>query len=212
MHISSSIATNICCNLKQAKTRSRVHIQQPQSNFQIPLHFIVFSILLCIVNTSPVSYQYVRFVRNGRTKSDSPARRSRSFGFSSKEIVSETHVWDGNGFHSEPNSFAFEEHRGHITPDFSNGLGMLRFLVRTQFMHFVTDYPDPFLLTGPAAKRAASLLYRKPLFFGDIPHVQALIDNQEQRRRNGLAGNKLGSLRPHLPFYRFKKPEFRYFN
>ncbi|RZC34276.1 uncharacterized protein BDFB_006912, partial [Asbolus verrucosus] len=164
--------------------------------FQIPLYLIVLSALLCTINTSPVSYQYVRFIRNERMRAAPATRRSRSYGFSNNEVFSSTHVWNGDDIlHPRANSLIFEEHRGHVTPDFSNGL----------------SYPDPLLLTGRAAKRAASVLYRKPLFFEEINHVESLLSNQEQRRRSGLAGNKLGSLRPHLPFYRFKQDSYRYF-
>ncbi|KAJ3657970.1 hypothetical protein Zmor_009743 [Zophobas morio] len=155
----------------------------------ILLQWILFFILLYTLNATPVSYQYVRYLRNGRVKSETPPRRSRSFGFATKEVLSESHFWNNDDIDPNTNSLTFEEHGGHITPDFSNGL----------------DYPDPLLLTGSAAKRAVAYLYRKPLFFEDIKHLDALLHKQDERRRNGLSGNKLGSLRPHLPFYRFKK-------
>ncbi|KAL3265385.1 hypothetical protein HHI36_009591 [Cryptolaemus montrouzieri] len=86
-----------------------------------------------------------------------------------------------NGFDTvEP--LPVEIKNGHITPDFSNGL----------------DYPDPFLIVGLQAKRAAAILYSKELFFQDIPHSRAIFYNQEQRKRNGLSENKLGSLNPNL--------------
>ncbi|XP_044254759.1 uncharacterized protein LOC123005170 [Tribolium madens] len=154
----------------------------------ILLYFFILT-TVSLVNSSPVSYQYVSFIRNGRTRSsDLPGRRSRSFSFENKHFFTQSHFWNDGDFHPHTNSLGFEEHRGHITPDFSDGL----------------EYPDPYLLTGRAAKLAASYLYRKPLFFEEINHVNALLQNQEQRRRSGLAGNKLGSLRNHLPFYRFK--------
>ncbi|EFA02433.2 uncharacterized protein LOC103312736 [Tribolium castaneum] len=155
----------------------------------ILLYFLILS-TVSLVNSSPVSYQYVSFVRNGRTRSstDLPGRRSRSFSFENKQFFAQNHYWNDGDFHPHSNALAFEEHRGHFTPDFSDGL----------------EYPDPFLLTGRAAKLAASYLYRKPLFFEEINHLDALLYNQEQRRRSGLAGNKLGSLRTQLPFYRFK--------
>ncbi|XP_044749405.1 uncharacterized protein LOC123310091 [Coccinella septempunctata] len=64
------------------------------------------------------------------------------------------------------------------------------------------EYPDPYLLRGLAAKRAALILYSKELFFSDFPHERALSNNQEMRRLNGLPGNKLGSLRPNSFFSR----------
>lgn len=67
------------------------------------------------------------------------------------------------------------------------------------------EYPDPLLLIGLQAKRAAEYLYSKELFFEDIPHVRAILRNQEIRRANGLAGNQLGSLRPTSPFHRYNK-------
>lgn len=69
----------------------------------------------------------------------------------------------------------------------------------------ISDYPDPLLLTGTAAKFAVEYLYGKgELFFDDIPHVRALLYNQKQREENGLAGNVLGSLRPVSPFHRYR--------
>ncbi|XP_011494006.1 PREDICTED: uncharacterized protein LOC105359187 [Ceratosolen solmsi marchali] len=75
----------------------------------------------------------------------------------------------------------------HQTPDYSNGL----------------DYPDPLLLRGEAATLAVKYIYgRGELFFHEIPHVRAILRNQEERRRNGLNGNVLSSLRPESPWYR----------
>ncbi|XP_043287259.1 uncharacterized protein [Venturia canescens] len=80
-----------------------------------------------------------------------------------------------------------DSHARHVTPDFSNGL----------------EIPDPLLLRGAAAMRAINFLYgRGELFYDDFPHVRAVLRNQEERRRNGLGGNILGSLRPVSPFYR----------
>ncbi|XP_003494748.2 uncharacterized protein LOC117236911 isoform X1 [Bombus vosnesenskii] len=75
----------------------------------------------------------------------------------------------------------------HMTPDFSNGLG----------------YHDPYLLTGEEAMLAVKYLYSQgELFYDDIPHERALLKNQEERRRNGLHGHILRSLRPTSPFSR----------
>lgn len=158
-----------------------------------------------MVNSSPVSYQYVSFVRGGRN-SDSPGRRSRSFGFASKQVFSQSHFWNDGDFQPHENSLSFEEHNGHFTPDFSDGLGTLNtFIVTTINYNYFVEYPDPYLLTGDTAKRVASYLYRKPLFFGEINHIDAIFKNQEQRRRSGLAGNRLGSLRPNFsPWFRSK--------
>ncbi|VEN34907.1 unnamed protein product [Callosobruchus maculatus] len=73
---------------------------------------------------------------------------------------------------------------GYVSPDFSNGL----------------DYPDPYLKTGPEAKRVADYLYSKELFFGEIPHQRALLANQELRKLNGLPPNVLKSIRFYSPF------------
>lgn len=66
-----------------------------------------------------------------------------------------------------------------------------------------SEEPDPLLLTGRAAKLAVMYLYSKELFYEDIPHVKAVLNNQRQRHANGLKGNTLGSLRPVSPFHRF---------
>ncbi|XP_063224734.1 uncharacterized protein LOC134532244 [Bacillus rossius redtenbacheri] len=63
------------------------------------------------------------------------------------------------------------------------------------------DY-DPLLLTGEDAKAFVKYIYgRGELFFDDIPHARAVLRNQEERRANRLAGNRLGSNRPTSPFY-----------
>lgn len=75
-------------------------------------------------------------------------------------------------------------------------------------LHWVDDnliaaHPDPLLLKGEAAMRAINYLYgRGELFYDEFPHVRAILANQEERRRNGLHGNVLGSLRRVSPFYR----------
>ncbi|CAL7936721.1 unnamed protein product [Xylocopa violacea] len=75
----------------------------------------------------------------------------------------------------------------HMTPDFSNGL----------------DYSDPYLLTGKKAMEIVKYLYSQgELFFDDIPHERAVLNNQEERRRNGLHDHILKSLRTSSPFYR----------
>lgn len=64
-------------------------------------------------------------------------------------------------------------------------------------------YPDPYLLTGDAALLAVKYIYgRGELFFHDVPHARALLRNQEERRRNGLNGNILRSIRVNSPFLR----------
>ncbi|XP_011315335.1 uncharacterized protein [Fopius arisanus] len=74
----------------------------------------------------------------------------------------------------------------HQTPDFSNGLA----------------HPDPLLLTGEAAMIAVRYLYgHGELFFHEIPHVRAILRNQEERRLNRLQENILKSPRPASPFY-----------
>ncbi|XP_066594849.1 uncharacterized protein [Prorops nasuta] len=89
--------------------------------------------------------------------------------------------------HVDVNNLGFSSRNTeHVTPDFSNGL----------------DYPDPLLLIGEEAMLAIKYLYGKgELFFTDIPHVRAILQNQEERRRNGLTLNRLGSLRRASPFY-----------
>ncbi|CAG9762069.1 unnamed protein product [Ceutorhynchus assimilis] len=63
--------------------------------------------------------------------------------------------------------------------------------------------PDPFLITDDVqAKQLAAYLYKKGLFFQDIPHTRGLIYNQNERRKNGLKPNRLGSLRPYSPWLR----------
>ncbi|XP_043491601.1 uncharacterized protein LOC122517227 isoform X1 [Polistes fuscatus] len=88
---------------------------------------------------------------------------------------------DGNDFSHNP-----QESR-HITPDYSNGL----------------EYHDPLLLIGTEAMMAVKYIYgRGELFYGDYPHVRAILRNQEERRLNGLHGHILNSLRPSSPFYK----------
>lgn len=66
-----------------------------------------------------------------------------------------------------------------------------------------SEYPDPLLLRGKDALVAVKYLYgRGPLFYHQIPHVRALLRNQEERRANGLDGNYLSSSRHGSPFYR----------
>ncbi|XP_018565183.1 uncharacterized protein LOC108906430 [Anoplophora glabripennis] len=135
----------------------------------------------------------VRFVRSNRkieSSTTKPLQRSaRSYG----DLTIDVAVWTEPTvpfIYAKPNSFGFSfEENGYVTPDFSNGL----------------EYPDPLLLTGLAAKRAVRYLYSRELFFGDIPHIRALLRNQEERRSNGLPGNRLGSLREQSPFLRLKK-------
>ncbi|XP_030767780.1 uncharacterized protein LOC115891466 [Sitophilus oryzae] len=98
-------------------------------------------------------------------------------------------IWNSNQENSF-SSFKFESNAvHHITPDFSDGL----------------SYPDPLLLTGQRAKNAASYLYKKELFFHEIPHVNSLLQYQDVRKRNGLVPVKLGSLRLASPWNRFKE-------
>lgn len=67
----------------------------------------------------------------------------------------------------------------------------------------ITEYHDPYLLTGEKAMIAVKYLYGQgELFYDDIPHERALLRNQEERKRNGLHGHILKSLRPSSPFYR----------
>lgn len=62
---------------------------------------------------------------------------------------------------------------------------------------------DPYLLTGHQAAMAVKYLYGMgELFFDHIPHVRALLRNQEERRLNGLHENILASLNPTSPFHR----------
>nr|CAH7729235.1 unnamed protein product [Callosobruchus chinensis] len=84
---------------------------------------------------------------------------------------------------SQPIEFEYDR-VGHVSPDFSNGL----------------EYPDPYLKTGPEAKRIADYLYSKELFFGEIPHQRALLANQELRSLNGLPPHVLKSIRFYSPF------------
>ncbi|KAJ8919277.1 hypothetical protein NQ315_003861, partial [Exocentrus adspersus] len=122
--------------------------------------------------------------------STKPSRTARSFGGFGIDLEFWTEATIPFVYDPQPNTIEFKlEENGHVTPDFSNGL----------------DYPDPLLLTGPAAKKAAQYLYSKELFFSNIPHARAMLRNQQERHANGLAGNRLGSLREKSPFYRFRK-------
>ena len=67
----------------------------------------------------------------------------------------------------------------------------------------VSEYHDPYLLTGEEAMLAVKYLYSQgELFYNDIPHERALLRNQEERRRNGLHDHILKSLRPTSPFWK----------
>ncbi|XP_047112671.1 uncharacterized protein LOC124789382 [Schistocerca piceifrons] len=64
--------------------------------------------------------------------------------------------------------------------------------------------PDPFLRTGQDAVQVVKyLLSLGELFFDKYPHAEVLLRHQRERLENGLAGNKLGSIRPDSPFYRW---------
>ncbi|XP_067008232.2 uncharacterized protein [Anabrus simplex] len=72
--------------------------------------------------------------------------------------------------------------------------------------------PDPFLLTGRDAEAVINaLVAHGELFYSDYPHTRALLRHQDERQANGLAGNKLGSIRPESDFYRWpnSKPRVR---
>lgn len=90
------------------------------SRFQITLHFIiVLAAILSIARAG--SYQYIRF-STGSKKSSSSLRSSKSFGFSSGDSFTQSHSFDD--IWETPQTFSFEESKGHISPDFSNGLGL----------------------------------------------------------------------------------------
>ncbi|XP_066137579.1 uncharacterized protein [Euwallacea fornicatus] len=141
---------------------------------------VIFSWCFCCVQSFPAQfYQSVQFLPPARsfiTRADefhSNVKISNHINFN--DVTSVFHHTFGNTF------------EGHITPDFSDGL----------------SYPDPFLRTGGAAKRIAAYLYRKELFFGEIPHVRILLFNKQKRIDNGLPPHRLGSLRAPSPWYRF---------
>lgn len=67
----------------------------------------------------------------------------------------------------------------------------------------ISEYHDPYLLTGEEAMLAVKYLYDQgELFYDDIPHERALLKNQEERRRNGLHDHILRSLRLTSSFFR----------
>ncbi|KAJ8956169.1 hypothetical protein NQ318_020720 [Aromia moschata] len=163
-----------------------------------PLYVILSTTLLLTGTTSAPARSKLQLLRDKNGQLDSFAkeksqRRTRSFLDWDVDIELWTETPLVVAHPQIPKTLTFNiEKNGHVTPDFSNGL----------------DYPDPLLLTGLAAKRAVSYLYSKELFFGDIPHVRLVLQNQRHRSANGLSGNRLGSLRDQSPFFRFKNSGF----
>ncbi|GLV37089.1 hypothetical protein CBL_02080 [Carabus blaptoides fortunei] len=159
---------------------------------------LILSILLALSSCHPLSYQKVQFAIAGdaltknksvRTKLPSLNRNSRSFGYPWTFSSGPEEFWPPASFFPYPSVTIYDVsfERGHITPDYSNGL----------------EYPDPLLLRGKNALIAAKYLYgRGPLFYHQIPHIRALLRNQQERRANGLDGNNLSSNRRGSPFYR----------
>lgn len=95
--------------------------------------FAIFSSLWSFINTTPISYQYVSFIQ-GEEPVISPqtryedSRPSRSYQFSPHNQHStppDVYVHEEIGDVNNLNNFGFEENNGHITPDFSNGLGKI---------------------------------------------------------------------------------------
>lgn len=106
------------------------------SRFQITLHFII--VLAAILSTARAgSYQYIRF-STGSKKSSSSLRASKSFGFSSGDtFIHQSHSFDD--IFETPHTFSFEESKGHISPDFSNGLG-LKNAKKKFFFNFISNF------------------------------------------------------------------------
>ncbi|KRT83056.1 hypothetical protein AMK59_3583, partial [Oryctes borbonicus] len=128
------------------------------------------------------SYQYIRFSKPSDNRS---VKSSRSF-------LKPTNGRSSRSFHR---SLSFFEENGNFLHDgifFPPTSDIDLSLVPeelTEFSHDLTDYHDPLLLTGRAAHAAVRYIYGKgELFFGDYPHVKALLKNQERRINNGLAG------------------------
>jgi len=181
--------------------------------FEMNLLLFVCLTGLPFVITGSSSYQYVKFIHEKKPIPTSGSRSSRSFHYTHAHNL---HPIDGFGlehFWPEPEltlprtngdflDVTLPLHHGHAHnsllhdfPDFSNGL----------------SYPDPYLITGLAAKRAAQYLYSKELFFDKIPHARNLLKLNEKRKDNGLPPNRLGSLSYNSPFYRNAGKNYRNF-
>ncbi|KAF7267318.1 hypothetical protein GWI33_019438 [Rhynchophorus ferrugineus] len=133
------------------------------------------------------------------------------------------YVSRSNSFDPTVHSFGSSQEFSHISPGFSlwnsnhddfnsDSFEFDKTFPDSSSSHFESDYSDPFLLTGQEAKNAASFLYRKELFFDEVPHVRSLLKNQESRQLNGLSPMKLGSLRLVSPWNRFKDDGAHPFN
>ncbi|CAH1996299.1 unnamed protein product [Acanthoscelides obtectus] len=152
-----------------------------------------FSMLMTLTNfsiSSPVRQQNRVAKKNQHPSSNRRDTRSFDVYDLSLGYDPEFELWTENTLNivfpplrAQPVEIGYDR-VGYESPDFSNGL----------------DYPDPYLRTGPEAKRMADFLYSKELFFGDIPHQRALLANQELRKQNGLSPNVLKSIRFYSPF------------
>ncbi|KAK9695077.1 hypothetical protein QE152_g33116 [Popillia japonica] len=160
----------------------------------------ILSIYTITTLASASSYQYFRISKPNppRLLKSSHATIKPGSGRPSRSFHHSLNVFEGNG------NFL---HDGLFFPIDDVDLSLVPAEL-TQFSHDdLTGYHDPLLLTGGAAEAAVRYIYGKgELFFGEYPHVQALLKNQEKRIRNGLAGNKLGSLRLNSPFQRYPLP------
>ncbi|XP_022901532.1 uncharacterized protein [Onthophagus taurus] len=163
--------------------------------------YILFATSFLCVHAGS-SYQYINFQKpsSSQSKPSKLAYLRSSKGYALEDRyrgrINNNQPVQNHGLLQQPDNFAgFDT----IPKDLNN------------LSYEINEIYDPYLLTGNAAKQASRFLYgRGPLFFGQYPHVKALLRNQEKRQANGLAGNRLGSLRPNSPFHRYEKPH--YFN
>ncbi|GJQ65175.1 hypothetical protein Trydic_g7316 [Trypoxylus dichotomus] len=161
------------------------------------LNYVLCIYMITAFAAASTSYQYIRFSKPSDSRS---VKSSRSFsksgsGRPSRSFHRSLDIFGGSG------NFL---HDGIFFPPASDIDLSLVPEELPEFSHDLTDYHDPLLLTGGAAHAAVRYIYGKgELFFGDYPHVKALLRNQERRVKNGLAGHKLGSLRVDSPFQRF---------
>ncbi|XP_049825790.1 uncharacterized protein LOC126266241 [Aethina tumida] len=157
------------------------------------LRFVGFIIFFSTVECG--SYQHVRFFNEKELARKSPRHLILPEIPELPEITLE--LWNEPVF---PLSHTLPAPSKHIdSPAYVIDHGPPRYAQTGQSYQGVYD---PFLLTGPAAKRAARYLYSKELFFNEIPHERAMKYNEELRIKNGLSAHRLGSLRWRSPFYR----------
>ncbi|XP_018331231.1 uncharacterized protein LOC108741097 [Agrilus planipennis] len=167
---------------------------------------LVFSLIISSALAATTSYQNVKFLplpaSNTKTLNNGLARRARSYHLPYTPLYSET-FW--------PPTLANHD-EGDLILDlptlYAENLDSIYQPSIDLSLVNVNDYSDPYLLVGHNAVVAVHRLYSKELFFGNYPHVKALLNNNQFRLANGLGENRLGSLRETSPWSRYKNVAF----